>query len=499
MKKVACCLFYFFSVLSAQELKPLIIDADFVDYNGKLIKLNGKACVNHELGQVQAENILLIPENEDKKLRFASVKMHDEVKIDLQDGGQLSCTEAEIDYHTLTGQFLGGALQPYVSYIENIKGRDPNTWAKLEVKSSKMAIRLQPESAQVSSLVIHEIKAEHDVCVNFNNEFFALADHALYARKDLQSHAKKNPQSATLSLQANESGICQVSNRNGDIIDSKKITLDTSTRELQFESPKGFLFASHEEEAQCEIAFSCDSMTWKEPQDLLILRDQVIVNYKGIGTLTNPNEIRIQRQLIQGHKQVSLIDCVGQSELNYQDEKKGEKHKLTTHHRFVLDHQHQQAHLSSPRDSDNNVLEDFQVHFTDPMGEIFADEVFITYKEINKTMTPVKLLLKGHVWLLSRTSVDKEDPGKILQFAVADRIEYDIPTKEMLCLADLNKRVLFFDKNNNLQISASSVKAKRDLHTHKDSIQGIGDVRFSFIEKEYEQLKKRLGAAELNL
>ncbi len=482
-----------FSGLVADEPRPLIIDSDFVDYNGKSINLIGHSTVDHELGKVEAQKITLIPETESRKLRFAYLKMSEGVKIGLHDGGQLSCLEAEIDYHALTGKFTSGPEQEYVTYSECLKTRDPKITIPLEVKSRLMSFQLQRGIQNPSEIHIKQMTADYDVSANYNSEFLASADHGLYEKTEPPGDG------GLLTLHANaSSGICQVSNRNGDSINADKIRVDTLKRELQFDSPKGSMFTREHDDNSHEITFSCQTMTWNEPQDLLILQEQVEVEYRGVGTLTNPHEIYVQRKSINGHKQVSHMGCKGTTVLNYQDEKKKESHVLKSYNSFLLDHERLQAHLDSPRDANNHVLDDLQVHFSDSMGDIFADDVVILYQEINKKMFPTKLLLKGNVWLLSRTSIDKDDPGKIMQMAMADRVEYDIASKEMLCFADTKKRVLFFDKSNNLQISAPSVKAKRDPNTQKDSIQGMGDVRFSFIENEFDQMKKRFGDSELN-
>jgi hypothetical protein len=88
------------------------------------------------------------------------------------------------------------------------------------------------------------------------------------------------------------------------------------------------------------------------------------------------------------------------------------------------------------------------------------------------------------------------EPGKtkaFLEYALADVVEYSPQTKEVQ-LSALNKgRVLFFDKVNNLQISAPALKIKRDAVTQKDSIQGVGDVRFNFVKHELDKMKKCLG------
>jgi hypothetical protein len=66
-----------------------------------------------------------------------------------------------------------------------------------------------------------------------------------------------------------------------------------------------------------------------------------------------------------------------------------------------------------------------------------------------------------------------------------------------MTLAGVNgNRVLFFDKVNNVQMSAPSLKVRHDSSTQKDSIQGLGDVRFTFIEKELEQLKEHFRLEE---
>lgn len=505
-------LFFLFACLqysiNLQASQPLLIDSDLVNYNGKLITLTGHATVNHELGKVEAHQIILTPETVGKKMHIAYLQMFDGVNISLQDGGHLSCSEAVVDYHALTGKFSSGP-QGYVVYKENLRGRTQNSKIPLEVKSLTMSILLKRMNQQDSPLVINQITVDDDVAVNYNGDFFATADHGIYKREEILSDAMQEPNSGLLTpslagkllssqsillLEANEPlGTCQIKNRNGDFIKAKNINIDILKHEILFDAVHGSLF-THRGNEKDEINFSCDTMIWNEPQDLLTLRDQVQVNYIGIGTLHNPYEIRIQRQLINGNKQLKTIDCLGETVLKYQDDKKHENHILTAYDRLVLNHQHKQAYLSSPRDSNNRVLENLQVHFSDSLGEIYADEVFVDYREIDKKMTPVKLFLKGNVWLLSRTKADKEDPGKFLQFVMADRIEYDIATKEMLCMADFNKRVLFFDRSNNLQVSAPSVKARRDSQTRKDTIQGMGDVRFSFIEKEFELMKKRFSS-----
>lgn len=491
MKKYVWILSIFLGTLHAiEEQKPLVIDSEFADFDGKQFTLSGHATIEHELGKVEAQNVALFPETESKKLRFAYLKMNEGVKITLVDGGELTCSDATVDYRQLKGRFWTVLPHDSVIYKENIKHGDLLSPAPLEVKSREMLILLQHQN-QSSQLVISEIEALQDVIVNYNDEFFAAADQGQYQRSEQKSLLNPSNIMGIISLKANgEEGLCKVSNKNGDVIHADQIKIDTVKRELDLEKPKGTFFSQQNpEQKNKDIDFTCDMMTWNESQDVLTLSGMVVVHYKGAGTLTNPNEIKVYRQLLDGKKQISKIESIGESQLDYIDDKQEGSHLLTTYGKFTLDNQKMKAWLESPRDSLNKVVDGKQVHFKDQMGEVFADEAFVDYAEVNKKLTPTKLILKGNVYLLNKSK--ENDAKKVLQFAIADRVDYDPATQEMIFAAEGKKRVLFFDKTNNLQISAPAVKIKRNPNTNKESIQGVGDVRFSFIDKEFDQLKRR--------
>jgi hypothetical protein len=132
-----------------------------------------------------------------------------------------------------------------------------------------------------------------------------------------------------------------------------------------------------------------------------------------------------------------------------------------------------------------------QIYFEDPMGKIHADAVQIDYEHGDQEISPTKIVLSGHVQLLNSFSSHSEDKNSILQYAIADTVQYFPQTKEMILSATDRKRVLFYDKINNLQVSAPELKIKRDSKVKKDTIQGIGDVRFTFVGHEFEQLCER--------
>nr|NGY95274.1 hypothetical protein [Neochlamydia sp. AcF84] len=492
-----------FNCLLAEESTPLSVEAESMHYNGELVHLSGKVFLEHELGKVNAQEIIIFPTKEAKKRSFSRLKIVQGAEIALQDGGQMSCSEAEIDAQNLVGKFLNGPNHEDVVYKENIQEKASLLTKPLEIKSHQLTIYLQRQEQEGKSfLAISEISASPNVTISYNHEIFAQADHGTYKRTkspfvpDKRNTAQTN-RVGVLSLQANKSsGICRLSNPKGDFINAQKIDWDVFRRQLEFDKPSGSLYTGTANEPAYGINFSCAAMTWDEQQDILTLYQQIEIDYLGLGKLTTPEKVYISRQPINASKQVSLIECRGPSVLNYQDKTKGLDYTLSTYHKLTVDRKLRQAHLESPRDANAHVMKGQQVHFTGAMGEIYADEAFIYYDEIAQQLKPVKLFLKGNIWLLKRKANDKEKQEQFSHLALSDRLEYNIETQEMLFLSDYGKRVLFLDGSNHLQISAPSVKVLKDPYTKKDRVQGIGDVRFNLIEKECKMLQERFPAFE---
>lgn len=174
----------------------------------------------------------------------------------------------------------------------------------------------------------------------------------------------------------------------------------------------------------------------------------------------------------------------------FEDSYKGKNNKenkfVLKGHKMTIDHVRMITLLeSSP--SEENIGEKKQVFFEDSLGEIFADKVELFYKEENEKFILIQIKLQGSVKLKDRNASDNKE----LHYGLADEVLYDPQSKEITFTALRKKRVLFFDKVNNLQISAPSLKIRRDKATKKELIQGFGDVRFSFLEKEFLELQKK--------
>lgn len=472
------------------------MESETAHYDGKKIILHGQVDVEYKLGIISAEHVEITPETTDKTTNFNYLTMTNDVQFIIRDGGKLNCAYAEIDYSNLEGRFYGNEQQKYVSYADNCIGKNGSS-IPLLVKSGHMNIKIVNREIgnKKNRNCIENILADSNVSVSYNNDIVVIADYAIYNPYPIIDAESKK--AALISLRASdEKGMCQVTNRQGDLIRASQIDLDTGKQLLSFTYPKGAVHATHNQEKEGRIDFSGDLLIWDEEHNVLTLSGHVIVNQKGMGTLVTDKELYLFQQVKNGEKQLRSIESNGITTLTYTDEEKELLHTLICYGTVVVDHDHLETTMESPRGVDKKVLAGQQIFFKDHMGEIYADKMTVIYKLVEHSPEPIRLILEGNVHLLNRCAIDPEQKGEFLQYAIADKVEYSPQAKE-INLSSLGRgRVLFFDKLNNLQVSAPGLTIRRDQMTKKDSIQGSGDVRFSFIEQEFAQIKKYFNLEE---
>lgn len=477
-------LFLIITVL-AQANEEMVIDSGFAEYDGKRIVLSKDVVVEHEIGTISANKMVLIPEEERKKLQFSFLEMHEGVKISTAEGGALNCDRAELDYLKLVGKFYGNVL-----YSEECRGK-ADTKIPLTVNAQQMTLFLERENEKTK---IRRIEANQDAVIHYNQDFVAHADEAVFQR--LPTEEKANIPGEVI-LRKKDPGICRVTNRQGDAVDASQIRIDTTKRTLYCTHPSGVLLFDRQGVKE-RVDFSSDTLIWDDRRDLLTMRDRISINQAGIGQLRSDREVQVFHQKIAGKRKVRTIESSGETILEHIDPDKNLTHTLIAYGKVVVDHEHCRTIIESPRDFAGNVPEGQQIFFNDRLGEIYADQVILEYEEINYTLSPSKLTLVGNVRLLNRSSVNQDETEAFLQYALADRVEFYPKTHEMRMSAVKPTRVLFLDKINNLQVSAPAVKVKRDQAMKKESIQGEGDVRFSFVDNELEKLKKHFALETLH-
>jgi lipopolysaccharide export system protein LptA len=482
-----------------QPVRQIHYKADQAVYNDKKIELNGNVVVESEFGKISAKEIELALSSSKKKC-LQTLDITGDVYLYMKDGGILQCEKAWVDYQDLTGKFEGKS-EGYVVYTEHLENPQttPDKKSPLVVRSKRMSVQIAKKKEKKEALTdrITNLQADGSVTIDYNQDFIAQGDLASY-NKHSKLDSDQSMSLGVLVLDAvGPKGICRVTNRNQDFIDALQIQFNTAKRELFFANPQGSFHINQGAERKERVDFSSKTLSWDVQKGVLIFKEDVVLDQEGFGRLTNAQEVKIIQVIDNQKDQLNTFESEGTTELRIIDPTKEVEHHLICYGKMKVNHSLFEVIMESPVDSKGQVIPNLQVYFKDQLGEIHADKLTMKYEVINKVIQPKQILLEGNVSLLSKNAVHSEDSSPIMQYALADYMEYYPKSKELIFSSRIKgHRVLFYDKINDLQVSAPSLKIKRDEITKKDLVKGSGDVRFNFIENEFTQLSKRFSSAK---
>lgn len=452
--------------------KVVVVNSDNAEYDGAKIALHGSVVVNHPVGVLAADEVVMKPKaGIDDEL--ASVELHDNVALRLTEGGHLSCSQAYVDLIKSSAQCRDNVV--YTEHVEGKQGEKIPVIMKCKMLS--LAFDGGEDKAQLKDRV-HEITALDQVTISYNHDFIASGNKAVYHRLPAEPTVDFP---GTISLTSDEgSGSCLVTNLSGDMLYASAIGIDTRDQCLALENPRGTMLNADSN----EWTVRSDVATWQENRGILTLTGHVEIHDPTMGVLQTNNEVR----LISSGKKWVRAEAEGESTLTY---KAPNVKTLKCYGLCILDHEKMEARLLSPKDEDGRPLLDQQVHYTDEKGEFYADRAFLKYTVEGKETKPVLITLSGNVKILNRIG-DREK-----QFILADNVEYNPATQLMILKATKGRRVLLYDDENEIQMSAQGAKIIRDAITKKDAIEGIGDVRFHLADFELTKLEQQFSLGKI--
>lgn len=494
-RKVFFFLFFairFFSFAAAEVFPAddaMVIKSGEAQYDGKEIFLSGKVVVEHGLGHIFAGNFSIKPcEGTEKKSRFSLLTMDEDVRVVLPAGGTLECQHAAVDYSRLKGEFQGSADVPDVVYTD-FGPIEPSSESVplLVMKSGGLNIELLRDSDSKKT-VVKEIESIDDVRVCYRGDYNLFADRAVF--RCFGVHGSLIPPGILTLEGKGIDSFCSLTTANADSIRAKRIIADTNRRCLFLERPSGILRFAAEQKEPSVLEFTSDSLSWSELEQVLSLEGKVSLFYnRSVKVETDRLDIGITT--VDGKRRISFIKAPEKTEMTYADVQKRTEHKIICPGAFKMDDAAQEIVLegislegiSSESGSEDGV----QVCLEDRSGKMYADRVIVRYKRNEGRILPLNVLSDGKVRLSGGSS---EDPSAVVRYAVADRAECFLEDGEIVLSGRENRQVLLFDHANRVRMSAASLKILRDPLTGKESIRGVGDVRFTFMDCEAERMKK---------
>lgn len=476
------------------------IDAEQALYDGSNFALQGAVYLESQMGCISAEKLMIQPKLHLKEGFFDTILLKKDVIFSLKDKGVLTCQKAKFDSNHSKGTFYGSRSDPFVVF--QIEANKEQGKPFMSLKSLHMKLDLAKNKEKDSKNKIDRLIAEGNVETRYGSESILYSDKAeyKYGKEGLTAQSfQKLP--GKIIFTSNQGQLCRFEQVNGNQLTGSNITLDTNIKLLSVKNVKGFMHGSSNDffpsqnnnhSKENSIEFKADSLEWDLSKDLLALKENVEVKHSDLGLYKSDKELKIFYSEIDGKRELSRIESDGHSAICHVQELKQHCHWLTCYGKMLIDHKKMEAVLQSPLNAQGKVPKGQQVFYYDHLGEVQADKATITYQMVSGRLIASKIILEGNVYLIDHKGMEAgESQKKPLHYALADRVEYTPHNKEIYFSSQDGRRVLFYDKINQLQVSAPALRITRDQQTKKESIKGIGDVRFHFKNSELDQLLKR--------
>lgn len=448
--------------------------------------LNGEVVLTHEKGKLYSDAMTLKPIKQNGTFVLSNLELEGRVKVCKKEGGGLSCCRAIVNFQTLEAEFFGNGKDEYAIYRELKDENEKRTPVLLKGNIVKVTLN---KDYQIAKMI-----AEGQVCLDYGDDFTVFAGYADFCRFPNGSAAlHENTLPGLISLRPkSEIQHCKVIHRNGTLLTAAEIDVDTVLQKIFCKLPKGSCFVcGMEKDEEAEVKFSAENMTIDKINNNFKLQGQVRIAQENIAILTTDEEVSFF-QGIDGEKKIlKTIEGKGAILLEGKDQKGTDGYAVKNNGEFTIDHSLQTIKIMSRWDCNGKISPENQVTYRDKLGQVHADQAVITYQWLNRKFQPDKVTLEGNVRFFDQNAMISGLTAPLAKYGMADKLECYPRLNDALFTAEKGSRVLFYSRANDLKISASALKLSREGQTKKELIKGIGDVRFSFIEKEFDQLKNR--------
>jgi hypothetical protein len=476
MNAAVLALFFFLpSLIGALQITDSSsVTSTTADYDGNTLLLKGNVKLDHGLGKMSAEEAGLERQDSGKDFPFSLIHLRKEVVLHLKNNAELHCEGADLDFISMKGR-LSAADNGNVFYTTPLKKKGSDSKELLRLLSKYVDIELTKKDldGKKSTYDMQSLLAREQVQIEYGNQFVLNADKALY-RKQLV--ANKQAQEIITAAPKDANSKCRLT-YGEDIIDADSVDLDVLEGKVTMYRPKGMLSSSLVPHGQQGgLYFTCHHLLWENAKNTLVLKGDVEVSDMALGTV-NAEEIKLVQTVSKGKRILQSIQSKAKATLRYQDTAKSSMHKLVCHGPLKFDRERLFASLESPF-VDGAVPDGLQIYYEETEFATYANKASIEYSLVGKQLIPASIQLFGDVRIFSI------DPKKPPRKGVADRVSYLPNTKTLILAADPGKKVLFWDEEQDLRISAPEVHITKDPTTNKDQVKGLGKVQFVFTAEE---------------
>ncbi|MBN1914459.1 MAG: hypothetical protein JW769_01045 [Parachlamydiales bacterium] len=384
------------------------------------------------LGLLQAKNIDW-EEVLDQKNIFKI--LFNDVALFLRSGGIIKSHSGSLDIHN---QMLTLTSSDKISYKDQL--------FPLNLTAKKMECNLNDLDANnpFSSMTFSQ-----DVHAIFDTNFYLEGEKACYFFRN--DHR-------TISCYPKENNFCEL-RMDGHPIQAQFAEVDLDDKSCRLQKIQGRMH-------HLPFAFSSDELFWNKEKNSLILKKNVHIDHIHFGHITSE-----EVHLLQKNNSFEKIISEGTTQIQFRFSDLPSA-TLYCEGTIIVDNESMEirAHAQNPKNP---------ICFQDNNLTIYAEEAICSSIKEEQHIIPQKISLFKNVRFFHKTS------PTITGLGCADIISYDPKTKIILLEAEKPKKVLFWQDDNALRISAPEIHITEDRQ-----IIGKGCVRFAFNLEEEEFFQK---------
>lgn len=474
MNKVLYLSFFVPALLQSEpiSLNSSSISSKTAAYDGQLLTLDGDVELDLDLGKLFAQHAALEKPELNTELPCSIVDLQQDVRVSFKQRAELLCEKAHFDFFKLFGELfpkMGGQVI-YRDMIEKEQGRQE----PFQLSGNRVELRLAKQAKEIGKIeyLLDEILAYDDISLDSNQGIHVLADRALFQRKTGYS-----PTPIVTAYPKDEEGRCMITHEQ-DQVEAKHIILDIQHALIDLQSAFGSLFSTLIPQQKLPLKFRSNHVAWYHPEHRLILSGDVHVEEPSLGMIES-SEIEIVQS---ENKQLKLLNAQGKTILEHLDLRTGNKHHLKCLGSISVDEEKQSITLNSPS-IHGKVAFDQQLYYAYQDFASHADHAHCLYKKEEHAAALSSFSLDGNVRLYSL------DPKQSLRCALADHLVYRPDTNTFTLSSKSKRKVLFWNEEEGLCISADHVEISKDA-SGKENVKSKGNVKFAFSTAEHQLLQK---------
>lgn len=458
MKLLAVCLLLLQMPGFADNLS--LISSDYATYDESVLKLEGNVSLSHQLMLFSATSAKLFDYDKEKTPPFSKALLQKDVTIHLRNNVQMLCDMASIDLTNQKGEIQSnGGLAVYKDLIGQQK-------VPLEIKGKKASFEMiqSEDSRFLYPLDIKQLSVDDEVSIDYGNSMQLTATSALFQKFD---ETNRRTIEAFGEMQS-----CCFTNEQDQIF-ADWMQLDLLTNDIVMKNIFGELVSPTSiKTSKPSLSIFANHLQFFHDDRKITLRGDVKLIDDDFADLVCDDKVEIFQVKEYDHYVIQTIVCSGNS-------------TIQSHHEEL-----QSLKTSGQMEFSRNSLSlvatkgSTQTLYQNDTLSIFSDVAMIEYDLVDLSLSPKKIHFQGSVKM---HCMQESNP---LHYGFADELILDPKTNETKLIANKGRKVLFWNEEESLKVSADQIHVFFDEETRKEIIHGIGSVRFTFNSEEEDNFKE---------